>query len=315
MPYKTILQFVQSIINSVQNTGIYIVKNLQQLQGKTYNVKVINPQEKVIVTGKVEVDQTKVIAQVRNTTSAIRTLRETVKTLKEVSIKNFPAYPKFPEIKFPTTIGINNLPKETKISNFQELSGDFTKLREAVERLKIVPKVEVKSPTVTVKAPIVNVPEQPRPIVNVLPPDLSKLTEIIEFFNNLGVKNPLPVRLSDGKRFYNALEKMAEIYAGSSFSAFQDSTGQDARAMINRDHNLQVVSAEKWITSDVYTSGEYTYICEETRDSEWRIKRIISGAEYTPMRFATPVNNPTITSYGQAVADYVNLEYGRISEV
>lgn len=315
MPYKTILQFVQSVIDSVQNTGIYIVKNLQQLQGKTYNVKVINPQEKVTVAGKVEVDQTKVIAQVRNTTSAIRTLRETVKTLKEVSVKNFPVYPKFPEIKFPTTIGINNLPKETKISNFEELSTQFVKITNAIERLKIVPKVEVKSPTVTVKAPIVNIPEQPKPIVNVLPPDLSKLTEIIEFFNSLGVKNPLPVRLSDGKRFYTALEKMAEIYAGSSFSAFQDNQGNDSRAMINRDHNIQVVSTDTWITSEVYTSGEYSYVCQETRDGEWRILRIISTAEYTPMRFATPVNNPTITSYGQAIADYANLEYGRISEV
>src|SRR5690606_26852408 len=141
------------------------------------------------------------------------------------------------------------------------------KINRSVNDIDTKPSVTVTPTPITVEAPVVKVPKQEAPVVNVEAPDLSQITAIIEFLTSLSVSKPLPVRLSDGKRFYNALQKMADIYAGSSFSAFQDISGRDGRAILNARNELKVTTSDTWDANDVdRVNTSLTYFGEETAD-------------------------------------------------
>jgi hypothetical protein len=79
---KEITALVQTIIESVKNTGIFIVRELRKIAGSTFSVKVTNPQEKVEVSGTVVIDQKEVINQLKNNALAIRELKKPIMAYK-----------------------------------------------------------------------------------------------------------------------------------------------------------------------------------------------------------------------------------------
>lgn len=314
MSYDQVVQIVQSIIQSVQNAAVVVGREVRSLANKTLSVRVENPQKKVEVTGKVAVDQSKTEAALKNTALAIRELKNALKPLKEVKVSNMvkmPPTPKFPE--FPKKIEVSNLPSEMKISNMKEFIQAVGKIANSISEIDFKPEIKVGAPAVNVAAPIVNVPKQAAPVVNVAAPDMSELSKIKEFLESIGVKKPLAVRLSDGAKFYKALEKMAEIYAGSTFSAFQDSNGADGRAIINRNSEVQVTTSDTWTANNIFKDGDIMHIGSETVDGRWRFSEITTVGEDKTILYASVRNNPTIETYDEALDDYLNLEYGRVS--
>jgi len=312
--HKFIVSLFQSVIDSVQQSGLYVGRSIDSALKKTLSVKVTNPQSKVEVTGKVDVDYSKLEAQMKNQALAIRELKKPLASLKEVTVSNISAFPKFPA--FPKPLPFPEFPKETKVSNLKEVVDGLSKLEKKLSTLKLDPEIKVAAPIVNVPAPIVNIPKQPTPQVNVEAPDLTSITKIIEFLNDIGPKNPLSVRLSDGQKFYKALEKMADIYAGSSFSAFMSTTGEDARAQLNRNNELRVTVSDTWSLNNTHTIGLLTYLGEETVDGSWRITLVEKVGTRNIMHYATKRNNAATESfdYQQAWDIHATLDYGRVSE-
>lgn len=318
MRYEQIVQFVQSIINSVQNTGIASVKEIERFFRKeTISVKVTNPQGKVKVTGDVKVtNQQDVEKQIKNIALAIRELKKPLAALKKVEVTNMlkpQPFPKFPD--FPKSFKVDNFPTETKISNMREFVAAVNKIVNAIDKLDLKPEVNVAAPVVNVPAPVVNVPEQKAPVVNVEKPDLSDIKEIVTFLKEVSETKPLAVRLSDGKKFYKALEKMADIYAGSSFSAFQTVGGRDGRAQLNARNEVKVTISDTWDTNDVdRVNTRQTYFGEETSDGLWRVRKVTKDGTLTSIRHATKRNNNSYDSYEAAWADRADLDYGYARE-
>ena len=138
----------------------------------------------------------------------------------------------------------------------------------------------------------------------------------MKFLQTLDAKHPLPVRLSDGKSFYKALERMADIYAGSSASSFQNSDGSEGRGMLNRHSEVKVTVNDTWDANDIdKASSTVTYFGEQTIDGDWRVRKVTKSGTLTSIRHATSRNNNLITSYTQAWDDRTTLEYGYANEL
>lgn len=316
MDYKNALQLTQSIITTVRNTAVASVKELERfLRNHTFSVKVVNPQEKVTVQGKVDVDQSATNKALKDVALSIRELKKPLTPHKEIKVTNFPKFPKFPA--FPKSFQVTNFPKSTAISNLDEVLTVLGKINKSVNDIDVKPSVIITPTPITVEAPVVNVPKTPAPVVNVEKPDLSEITRVVEFLTALGPSNPLPVRLSDGKKFYKALERMAEIYAGSSFSAFQNGSGENARAMLNRNAELKVTTTDTWSLNDVDNpTNNLTYLGEETVDGKWRITQVTTVGNRNIMKYATIRNNPSASTYDYPDAwdNHESFSYGRVSE-
>jgi hypothetical protein len=322
MEYKQALALVQSVIDTVTNTAAAVIVALKDFGSKNiFKVNVTNPVTKMDVEGRVEVTNTKEIEnQLKNNALAIRELKKPIESEKKVRVSNFSdiKFPKFPRFEFPKTFSVSNFPKDIRVSNLKDLVPALKKMADNIEKMDVRPEVRVEAPVVNVEPPVVNIPKQDPPVVNVEAPDLSELTKILEFFNSLGAKKPLPVRLSDGQKFYKALERMAEIYAGSSFSAFRDVSGNDGRGILNKNNELLVTTSDTWSLNEVDTqqNGNLTYLGEETIDGRWRITRVQRVGQYNTMNYATIKNNPSAAEYDFPTAwtNHETLDYGRVSE-
>lgn len=317
MEWKAIVNLVQTVITSIQNTGIMLGKEMRRISKTTFSVKVTNPQTKVEVAGAVKVtNQPDLEKKIKDIALAVRELKKPLAALKKIDINNFPKpqpFPKFPE--FPKSFSVSNFPKEMKINNM----GDFIK---AVDKLVTqISELDLK-PIVNVAAPVVNVPEQKAPVVNVAAPvinvekpDLSDIHAIQEFLEAISVNKPLAVRLSDGKKFYKALEKMGEIYTGTNFSSFMDSEGGEGRAMLNSRHEVKVTTSDTWDANDVEkVDANVTYFGEETADSVWRVRKVVKDGTITSIRHASLRNNPDIEGYEAAWTARADLDYGYARE-
>lgn len=312
MQQTQIVKLVQSVISSIQNTGLFVVRSIIRLSNKTLSVKVTNPQDKIKVEGKVEVDQSATHGKIGGIILAINGLKKALKPKDKVEVTNMvkiPPYPKFPELpKFP------EFPKGFDVNNFKELVPSLQKMANMIREIDVRPHVKVEAPVVNVPAPIVNVPKQPTPDVHVEAPDMSELSKIMTFLEGIGVKKPLAVRLSDGAKFYKALEKMADIYAGSSsMPSFQDTSGNPGMATLNRNHEVQVTVSDTWIANDTDTVGDTTYVGEETVDGRWRVRKIVKVVDVNTITYATSKNNPSISSYNDAWTARATLDYQRVS--
>lgn len=318
MKYETILKLVQSVIDSFTNVAVAHLNGLKTYLSKTvFSVKVTNPATKMKVEGEVKVSNTQpLLKALGGIVLAINGLKKPMMADKKVEVSNFK------DIKFPEMPKMPEHPKEMKISNMKEFTDAVEKVAEFVAKIKYDPRIEVKpadvhvkAPVVNVAAPVVNVPEQKPPVVNVEKPDLSDIKKLMIFFEGLNAKNPLAVQLSDGKKYYKALEKMAEIYAGSSFSAFQDSEGNDARALTNHRNELLVTTSDTWDANDVdKVSDTLTYFGEETANGTWRVRKVTKSGTITSIRHATKRNNESLDSYEAAWTDRENLDYGYARE-
>lgn len=324
MKYEQILKLVQSVIDSITNVAVAHFNGLKKLlQTSVFKVRVVNPATKIKVEGEVKVSNTQpLIKAIGGVVLAINGLKKPLMAKKDVVVSNFKDL-KFPE--FPKKIEVSNPQKEVKITNMKEFTDAVEKIAEFLAKVKYDPRIEVKAsdvkikpPVVNVEAPIVNVPKQDPPVVNVAAPDMSAFKKLLEFFDAINAKKPLAVRLSDGKAFYNALQKMADIYAGSSFSAFQDVSGNEGRAILNKNNQVQVTTVDTWSLNDVDTvnNGQFTYLGEETVDGSWRITRVEKTGQFNIMKYATTKNNEAAAAYDYPTAwtNHLTLGYGRVSE-
>ena len=318
MEWKNTVNLFQSIVNAIQNTAKFFVLELRRLSKQTFSVKVTNPQTKVEVSGAVKVsNQPDLEKKIKDIALAVRELKKPLAALKKIDINNFPKqqpFPKFPE--FPKEFRVTNPQTDVKITNMGDFIKAVDKLVTQISELDLKPVVNVTAPVVNVpeqKAPVVNVPA---PVVNVEKPDLSDIKAIVTFLEEIGVKKPLAVRLSDGQKFYKALEKMAEIYAGQEVSVFQGPSGDGGRGVLNKYNELKVTVNDTWDANDIEkVDANTTYFGEETVDRAWRVRKVTKSGTITQLRHATIVNNPTIDNYVDAWDNRATLEYGYANQL
>jgi hypothetical protein len=311
--YKVISTMVKSIIDSIQTTGISSVKVMvnkvesvaTSLKSHTFHVKTVNPQKELSVKGEVKVTNPVSLSE---TNSLIKNLASAFIEFKfpdQIKVTNFP------EAKpFPKEIKVSNLSSKTEVVNLNVLVDELGKLQKVVKGLDIRPVVNIPE----TKPPVVNIPETKPPIVNVHEKevDLSGIKQLSELIESLTVsaKKSLSVRLSDGKSFYQALERMGDIYASSNSSGFQYVDGGEARPVVNRNHELQVTTSETWDFNDSDKfSTAVTYFGEESVVGKWRVRKVIKNGTITSVRHATQRNNPTVLDYDSAWGNRVDLTY------
>lgn len=314
MQYEQLVKIAQTVIDSFTNVAVAHFNGLKKLFTTTIlKVQVQNPTKKVEVTGEVKVSNTQpLLNALGGVVLAINGLKKPIMADKSVKVTNLK------DIKFPEMPKMPEYPKEMKISNMKEFTEAVEKVAEFVAKIKYDPRIEVnptpitvKPPIVNVEAPVVNVPKQEPPIVNVEKPDLSDIKKLVKFFENLNSKNPLAVRLSDGQKYYKALEKMAEIYAGTNFSVFQTTDGSEGRAILNNRNELKTTISDTWDANDIdKVSTTLTYFGEETADGTWRVRKVEKSGTITSIRHATKRNNDGYTGYEAAWANRATLNYG-----
>lgn len=240
----------------------------------------------------------------------IKLLQKTLLTLtpsKSVEVSNLSDIPKPHQ-----TIRISNPQKSVSVSNFYELQTTIGKFQKAVEALKLDPKIVIPE----IKVPDVYVPEIKIPTIkNEI--DLSKLEKILGILSK-DPEKPLSVRLSDGKKFYKALEELNQTISGGggkSYS-FQDADGERTYGLVDEDQHVQVDVLSGYETNDVDLSDDpIRYECQENKDGEWLFVKIDpSNASLRSFRFATIKNNPTKHTYTQAYSSRKSLTYGYYSQ-
>lgn len=136
---------------------------------------------------------------------------------KGVEVKNFP--------KFPEKIAITNFPEEKEF--------DFTSLEKKLDSLnESIKKLPTKFPDFP-KIPEVKIPT-PKDIVF---PKSFKVDNI-ENLKSDSPKDYVPVRLTDGKEFYKAIEEFYQQV--SSAVTFTDSQGRKMSGLVDADRHVQV---------------------------------------------------------------------------
>lgn len=300
-------KLVQTIITSIQNTGISAVRTLNKtITTHTYQVVVKNPVKKVEVEGAVKITNP---TSNKDVIITLKELKKALLPLKSIKVENFPKplpFPKFPE--FPKKIEVSNLKDTTEVSNLNVIVTALGTLEKEIKKLKLDPKIQVEAPVIP--APVVTVEKTPSPTVNVAAPDLSEFKRIMAFLESLDAKHPLAVRLSDGKAFYKAIDRLGELYTANTEPPFQDIRNQSARPMVNRNGELQVTISDTWDGNDVdKASSTVTYAGEESVDGKWRVRKITKSGNITSIRHATIRNNPDYTSYEDAWADRTSLTF------
>lgn len=136
---------------------------------------------------------------------------------------------------------------------------------------------------------------------------LSKLPEQIASkklkvkLEDVNSKNPVAVRLSDGKKYYNAI---LEVFAGKSGSVpFKDSTGNYQEVLIDSDRYLQDEGIRYSVNHmDDFTTANVTYIGKEDKTDNWVIMKMDESGNFPVFTYATITNNPSLTDYAMAWA-------------
>lgn len=315
---KIITNLTKSIIDSIQNTGVAVVKSLhikideavKSVLSHTFPVKVINPQESVKVSGEVKVTNQIKLDELSKKLDSLKQAVISYKAPDKIEVKNFPKW------DFPKEIKVSNLNNKAEVSNLGVVVNALGEVKKAVNNLKLNPEIKVEP---KIEPPIVNLPKQDPPIVNLQEKevDLSALKDLLEFWQSLTVnaKKSLSVRLSDGKEFYKAVDRIAESTTNFSFP-FTNLGGDAVRAIVNRFNELMVTTSDTWDTNHVDRSTpNITYYGEESVDGKWRIRKVVINNNIETYTYATNTNNPSIASYPNAWQDRQTLVYSRIGQV
>lgn len=130
-------------------------------------------------------------------------------------------------------------------------------------------------------------------------------------------KDALPVRLSDGKSFYKAVQ--TAVTTGFSNSVLQgvDSTGKPRPIRVTgidgneaNGFGVVVVDAGDYKTTKIDDVTSTEYYGATNQDGAYLIRRITA----TDVQFATIYNNALVTTFNDAWTDRATLTYGRIEE-
>lgn len=313
MSIKEILQFIKE---TFENSLIALVKSIKShiftVKLDSNKVEIVNPFKlpKVVLTkevnpinNKADIEkQTKELIVVL--TKQINKINETLLKLapkSKVEVSNLKDIPKPAE-----TVRILNPQKSVSVTNFYEIQKELGKLKKAIESLKLDPKIVIPE----IKVPPVYVPEikQP-PIKNEIV--LDKLEKLI----SKDPKKYVPVRLSDGEKFYEALKEIEQVVSSSGGGryAFQDTAGERTYGLVNLLRQLMVVSEERWGVNDTEKIGNTIYSGEEDVDGNWIVRKQVKTTGKTNITYATIKNNPTINNYQSAWEDKTELTFSSFS--
>jgi hypothetical protein len=197
-----------------------------------------------------------------------------------------------------------------------------------------IPEIKVPEVKVNVEAPIVNV-NNPEEIKVKEPTWISKIfTPIVEAIKNKVIppvvfpKNAneaIPVRLSNGKKFYEILSNIGTQIGGAvdtsdlATEAKQDNiitaienieidTSDLATADNQTNGSQKTQILDLYNVNNIKTVGLVTYIGMEDKDGVYCIKKIDSTTDDV-FTYATITNNPTITTYANAWAGILTNTY------
>lgn len=224
--------------------------------------------------------------------------KEIVAVLKQIVSKEYPKTIEVSNLKKPEKVVI---PDRITIENFKEVTQSLESIKEEVKKLKLDPKIEVASPNVTVSPTPVTVNEQiidvEKPIENLGRHLKSHLEDTVIALKGAGPTEAIPVRLSNGKEFYEAITNIVSRSRRS-----QPVTVVNGNILTNFEIN------------DMEKAGDnIVYKGLEDKDGLWCIQKIDSSAGNV-FRFATQTNNPNYNTYPSAWADRLSLVYGYFSE-
>jgi len=281
---KIITNLTKSIIDSIQNTGVAVVKSLhikideavKSVLSHTFPVKVINPQESVKVSGEVKVTNQIKLDELSKKLDILKQAVVNYQAPDKIEVKNFPKW------DFPKEIKVSNLNNKAEVSNLNVVVNALGEVKKAVDKLKLNPEIKVEP---RIEPPIVNVPKQDPPIVNLQEKevDLSALKDLLEFWQSLTVnaKKSLSVRLSDGKEFYKAVDRIAESVANVPLP-FKNENGDEARATVDDNGNLQVAieSSKEALPIEGNNPSLTISNADTTPDSTKVITKTIGAASY-----------------------------------
>lgn len=174
------------------------------------------------------------------------------------------------KINAPDKVTVNNLDDVTKAIN--DLKPLITKLTDTVEESKL---------------------EAPEQVL--LDAESKKYLKNLEFLDT-DAKNPLAVRLSDGKEFIkglgNAVGEQVRILGGGSTSSFKDSSGGSQKALLDAN-NIAKVTQDNYTVKIVYVSaGLPQYIGKAlpgtaSSAAGWQIQKLTySSTDVTDIKWA-----------------------------
>lgn len=313
MSWETIQKILKVLTDTIQNSTIASVHSVREtITSHLYKVEVQNPITKMTIGGKVSVtNHPDYKKELKNIEEAVKD----IEVPKKIEVTNFPKVPVFPKFPaFPKEFKISNPQESVSITNLKEVTSSLNELKKQISKLKLDPKVQVDAPVIP--PPVVRVEKTPSPTVNVEAPDLSFFEELTNYFESLNEKKPLPVRLSDGKSFYKALDRITEfVTSNGNATSFLDSDGNPDNGRIDKNKNLKVSTSERWeFNQSEEVDDNNSYIGEESVDADWRIRKIVKDGSITTITYATARNNPEVESYPEAWTNRANLEYGRVGE-
>lgn len=314
MNIKQVLQFIRTTLEN------NLVAAVRALQSHIYTVKLQS--NKVEVTNPTKLPDTFKVREVspinnrrdieKQTTELVRALTDQVTKvnteLKKLAPKNEIKINNLKDIpKAPTTVKVANPQKTVSINNWYMIAKEIGKLQKAVEALKLDPKIIVPD----IKVPDIYVPEIKQPEI--------KNKIILDKLEKLKSTNPkeyVPVRLTDGEKFYRAIEELTQTISGGGGGryAFQTADGTRTYGLVNILRQLMVVQEERWGLNNSARTDNITYTGEEDVDGNWIVRRVEKDGSSVEMSYATKKNNPDISDYDEAWAARVSgLQYDRFS--
>lgn len=254
---------VNAIFRNIESVSTAAVK---ALKSHTFTVKVDNLDkiEKTLKDGIKSADTINVKADIVKVSDFS----------PEVSVKNFPEFPKFPE-----SFQVSNPVTEVSVSNLEENSPLLKKLisqQDEIMRAIRGLKLDVKIP---------EFPKIPTPIVNVQEREI-ELPESLDF-RGTDPKEYVPVRLTDGEKFYEAVMSV--------------STGLKRSQTISNIDPLQIYQV-----SDIDDAGATKYYGFLDKDGNWYIMQKTT----TAVRYFSGSGNYSTNWTGRA-----GLSYDYFSEI
>lgn len=266
------------------------VKNPTKLPS-VFKVKEINP----VSTSKQTQEQTRQLIEAFNKKfNEVQNLLKTLTPKTEVTISNLD------EIEKPSNeVFIKNPVKSVAISNVYEINKELGKLQKLVQALKLDPKIVIPE----IKLPTINIPQ-------------SKAEVILDRRETLMGDDPekyIAVRLTNGKKFYEALEDFS-IRASNASAAYVNKDGIKTQGMVDSQNNVLTSQSDRFGLNHTYKSGGTTYLGQEDIEENWIVQKIVKSGGTITMTYATKKNNTTINAYTYAWSHRADLEYGRYSE-
>ena len=215
-------------INKSIKSGLAIA--VSALTKHTYNVKLTGSDQ---IVNKTEINFPNIEKALNKMTGESKTafdklmnqLNETrtLLRLNGIKVNNFPETSKF--LEFPKSISIDNLPEEKEL-DFSSLEKKIDELNQSIKKL----------PTKFPEMKEITFPEFPRVKDMVFPKSFT-----VENIENLKSEDPesyIPVRLTDGKEFYKAVEEFYQTVTSNITFALQN--GQKSFALVDTDKHMQV---------------------------------------------------------------------------